>query len=253
MRQEFVENRARVLAESSRMNISDRLSRLARDVAAAALIAAAGVAGAAAVGTAATAHAAVEAHTVSTPVVFGDPEASAENWQIQTLEDSCVLMSVASVVGDLTGDLPTEREMVRLAGGLRSVVTDGVIYSTTDDVSGTMMPDALTLLDHFGIEAGITDSERESESGIDTGIDALARHLRAGSGIIVSLNSNVIWDGDGDRTKANHAVAVTGIDVTNGIVHLNDSALDGGADKQVSLAVFEKAWRTSDHRMIVTE
>lgn len=227
------------------MTASQRLARLARDVAAAILIAGA------ALGVAAPAHAGTDAAT-HTPSVYGDPVASAEHWQIQTLDDSCVLMSVASVVGDLAGELPTEREMVRLAGSLPSVVHEGMIYSTTDDIVGTMMTDALTLLDHYGIEAGITDGERTSESGIDTGLTALKNYLGAGRGVIVSLNSNIIWDGDGDRTSANHAVAVTGVDRENGIVHLNDSAMNGGADKRVPLKVFVKAWRTSDYRLIVT-
>jgi hypothetical protein len=233
------------------MNVTalpEQLSRLARNVAVAVVIGTSSVAGfsAAAMGLAGPASA-------TSVTAYGDPETSADNWQIQTLDDSCVLMSIASVVGDLTGELPSEREMVRLAGRIPSVVHEGPIYTRTDDVSGTMMPDALTLLDHYGITAGITDQEREFESGIETGMGTLKWYLGSGSGIIVSLNSNIVWDTEGDREWANHAVAVTGVDSKRGIVHINDSAYDGGANKEVPFEVFEKAWRTSDYRMIVTE
>ena len=63
------------------MSRTERLSRLTRDVAAAVLIAAAG---SAAVGFAASANATTADDVTLRPSVFGDPEASAEHWQIQT-------------------------------------------------------------------------------------------------------------------------------------------------------------------------
>jgi hypothetical protein len=47
--------------------------------------------------------------------VYGDPAAAAKYWQEQSLEDNCGLMAVADVVGEITGNSPTERQMIKLA------------------------------------------------------------------------------------------------------------------------------------------
>lgn len=45
---------------------------------------------------------------------------------------------------------------------------------------------------------------------------------------------------------------VTGVDTDNGIVHLNDSGGDDGADEQVSISTFNASWATSGNEMVVT-
>jgi len=47
--------------------------------------------------------------------VYGDPAAAAKYWQQQSLEDNCGLVSVADVVGQITGHAPTEQQMIALA------------------------------------------------------------------------------------------------------------------------------------------
>jgi hypothetical protein len=78
------------------------------------------------------------------------------------------------------------------------------------------------------------------------------RVLRDGGAVIVNLNAETIWDLDGDRTQADHALVVTGVDTDNGVVHLNDSGTDDGADEQVSIDTFTAAWQTSGNEMVVT-
>jgi hypothetical protein len=51
----------------------------------------------------------------ATDGVYGDPAAAAKYWQAQSLEDNCGLISVADVVGEITGHAPTEEQMVTLA------------------------------------------------------------------------------------------------------------------------------------------
>jgi hypothetical protein len=47
--------------------------------------------------------------------VYGDAVAAAKYWQQQSLEDNCGLVSVADVVGEITGHAPSERQMITLA------------------------------------------------------------------------------------------------------------------------------------------
>src|SRR5262245_23842397 len=54
-------------------------------------------------------------HAPGGPGIYGDPAAAAEYWRPQTLDDDCGLMAVADVVGQTTGQLPSEQEMVDLA------------------------------------------------------------------------------------------------------------------------------------------
>src|ERR1700709_1857724 len=47
--------------------------------------------------------------------VYGDPEAAAKYWVQQSFEDTCGLASVADVVGKVTGNAPTEKQIHKLA------------------------------------------------------------------------------------------------------------------------------------------
>ena len=57
--------------------------------------------------------------------VYGDPGAAAAYWQQQSLEDNCGLMSVADVVGEVTGHSPTEKEIIKLAQNTPSGTNPG--------------------------------------------------------------------------------------------------------------------------------
>lgn len=185
--------------------------------------------------------------------VYGDPFVAAQYWQQQTLSDSCVLLTVADVVGQLTGDLPTEKEMLAIAGRTKSEAHDGYIFLTDDEYWGTSYRDVPVLLRHFGIKAVKTDTNLQDQVHVATGMAALAQYLAEGERVIVGLNGETIWNSDGDRSEAAHAVVVTGIDLTRGVVHTNDPWLSTGRDQKVSLATFEQAWRTGEYIMIVTD
>ncbi len=63
--------------------------------------------------------------------VYGDPDAAAKYWVQQSLEDTCGLASVADVVGEVTGNAPTEKQIIKLAQNTPSVIRDGPIYLPT--------------------------------------------------------------------------------------------------------------------------
>lgn len=226
-----------------------------RTVIAAALI---GVAGAAGVGLAGPAVAAPAPQVDNAPM-YGDPIAAAKYWRAQHYDD-CALMAVADIVGQLTGHLPTEQEIIELAENTPSKTHPGSIYikpanpSDATDGMGTTPEDELVLLAHYGITGAITDTESAHDSGVDTGMEALKKYLADGHKIIAGVNAETIWDSsDGQRTEPDHALVITGVDTKNGIVHLNDSGTLDGRDEQVSIATFTAAWKTGGFRMIVTE
>ena len=69
-----------------------------------------------------------------------------------------------------------------------------------------------------------------------------------------ALNAETIWNypaGQGQRTEADHAVVVTGVDTRAGVVHLNDSGTPNGRDEQIPLATFTQAWSTGNNLLIV--
>jgi len=209
----------------------------------------------AAIGVTATANAA-PVKEITQAVMVGDPVAAAKFWQRQTLDDDCVLMAVADVVGELSADLPSEDEMIELAGNTRSSDSSrGPVYtpSQTDDQWGTSYRDAVKLLAHYGIDAYYTDDKVERKTHKPASMEALMHELSDGERVIVGLNGPTIWEQSGNRTEAAHAVVVTGVDTANNIVHVNDPDLSKGADYQVPMATFVKAWETGPHIMIVTD
>ncbi|OBK23426.1 C39 family peptidase [Mycobacterium asiaticum] len=202
--------------------------------------------------------------TRSGTTMYGDPAAVAKYWRHQKYDD-CAIMSSADVVGQITGDLPSERSIIKVAQNTPSVVHPGSIYLKPTDKNdpnsgmGTNPGDLPTLLAHYGIHATNTDADNAGKTGLATGMEALEEYLGSGRAVIVGLNAEMIWNqpventGTDGEPRADHAVVVTGVDTGNGIVHLNDSGSPKGKDEQIPMAVFIKAWATSHNFMTVTD
>ncbi|ORB82665.1 hypothetical protein B1987_00965 [Mycobacterium kansasii] len=186
--------------------------------------------------------------------MYGDPAAAAKYWQQQSLEDNCGLVSVADVVGQITGHAPTEQEMIALAQGTASPTNPGPIYAPADDPShtngngGIELADTVVLLAHYGISSAMTDVTHPEQ----TGLPALRQYLTDNRKIIAWVNSAVIWNSSDQRSQADHFLVVTGIDTTNEIVHLNDPGADH-PDEQVAVTTFTAAWHTGGDSIVVTD
>ncbi|MEM6109918.1 hypothetical protein AAHS21_27365 [Mycobacterium sp. 050272] len=233
-----------------------RIATVARAVAIAVLT------GAAALGsTVVVAQAAPGNPSSGVGTLYGDPVAAAPFWRYQQYDDDCVEMAVADVVGELTGTQPSEHEIVGLAQSTPSSVHPGPIYhkpKRRKSGDGTSFDDEPALLAHYGIRAVSTDKSSAASTHVPTGLVALERDLAKGRKVIAGVNAEVIW-GDPVEDKdshgeplANHAVVVTGVDTAAGIVHLNDSGSERGADEQVPIDVFIRSWDGSDEQMTVT-
>ncbi len=213
-------------------------------------------AGAVALGVATPANAASEA-------MYGDPVAAAEYWHEQRYDD-CVLMASADVIGQLTGDAPSEQAIIAKAHSTPSVAHAGPIYTkpadpdNPDSGEGASLGDVPTLLAQYRVTAVVIDRDDTARNGIRPGIAGLKQALVGGHKVIVSLNGELVLHQpveDKDKSGnpvSDHAVVVTGVDATHGIVHLNDSGISEGRDEQIPLQLFVQSWETSNELMVVT-
>lgn len=195
--------------------------------------------------------------------LVGDPDTASQYWGRQSTDD-CALMSVADVVGEVNGIKPSEDEVIALAMATPSSKEGAPpIYTPEPDpnnpppADGTVVRkdqlpvirDLPILLAYYGVPSVLTDDTIAANGGPPTGITGLRDALRSGKKIIVSLNGETIWDIPGDRTVHDHDVVVTGLDTVAGIVHFNDSARR--PDSQIPVDIFDQAWKTSDHAMVL--
>jgi hypothetical protein len=191
------------------------------------------------------------AGALTTDGMYGNPAAAAKYWQRQSLTDDCGLVSVADVVGEITGQEPTEQQIIALAENTPSESRPGPIYVPPADPShpnGVEMADEGVLLDHYGIKSVLTDNRSPDQ----TGGAALARYLVDNRKVIAWVNSATLWNSSDQRTRPDHFVVVTGIDTNREIVHLSDSAVDH-PDEQVSTATFTEASQIGRDSILVTQ
>jgi hypothetical protein len=152
--------------------------------------------------------------------LLGDPVAAAKYWRAQSLEDNCGLMAVADVVEEITGNQPTEEQMVTLAENTPSGTNTGPIYAPRNDPShnngngGIEVADLVVLLDHFGIKSLMTYAAHPDQ----TGMPALQQYLTDNRKAIAWVNSAVAWNTADQRTKADHFLVITGIDTNKQII-----------------------------------
>jgi predicted double-glycine peptidase len=174
--------------------------------------------------------------------MYGNPEAAAAYWRYQHQED-CGLMAVADVVGQLTGREPSQVGIELRGIFTKSEAHRGDIYF----FDGTSPEDMVVLLQKYGIQSNLSYGNT---------MQALEQDLAGGHKVIAGVNAETIWDyppGKGQRTAADHAVVVTGVDTRTDIVHLNDSGTPNGRDERIPLATFTQAWATSNDLLIVTQ
>ena len=186
--------------------------------------------------------------------MYGDPVAVAKYWRYQQYWDDCVLMSSADVIGEVTGQEPSEEAIIDTAQSTPSAFPPGPIYTKPANPNdpnsgeGTWFRDIPTLLARYNIGAVVRHGS----------IEEVEQQLGAGHRVFASVNGELIWhqrveekDKNGHPTH-DHAVVVTGVDTGSNVVHLNDSGSSSGRDAQIPMALFIRAWNASDKLMAVT-
>jgi hypothetical protein len=174
--------------------------------------------------------------------MYGDPQAAAPYWRFQHQED-CGLMAVADVVGQIKGREPSQVGIELRGAFTKSQAHHGRIYR----FDGTSVEDLVVLLQKYGIQSQLTTGNS---------MEGLEQDLAGGRKVIAALNAETIWNyprGQGNRTEADHAVVVTGVDTRTDLVHLNDSGTPNGRDEQIPMATFTQAWATGNNILIVTQ
>jgi hypothetical protein len=173
--------------------------------------------------------------------MYGNPGAAAAYWRYQHQQD-CGLMAVADVVGQLTGREPTQVGIELRGVFTKSEVHRGPVYA----FDGTSPEDMVMLLQKYGIQSDLTTGNSMA---------TVEQDLAGGHKVIAAVNAETIWNypaGKGQRTNADHAVVVTGVDTGADVVHLNDSGTPQGRDEQIPMTTFMQAWATGDNLLIVT-
>jgi uncharacterized protein YvpB len=147
------------------------------------------------------------------------------------------------VVGQIKGREPTQIGIELRGVFTKSEAHRGRIYR----FDGTSVEDLVVLLQKYGIQSQLTTGNT---------MEGLEQDLAGGRKVIAALNAETIWNyprGQGNRTEADHAVVVTGVDTRTDIVHLNDSGTPNGRDEQIPMATFAQAWATGNDILVVTQ
>ena len=179
--------------------------------------------------------------------MYGDPAKAAQYWEYQSYDNNCALVSVAGVVGQITGHMPGEQEVIDLAKNTPSVRGDGrTVFEDENNGHGVITRDLPPLLLHYGIHSTIS-----SDAQNDAALTKLEGILGSGHAVMVGVHAQTLRDG-APPGKDDHEIVVTGIDATHGVAHLNDSGVENGRDLQVPIGQFMSAWSADDFEMTVT-
>ncbi len=169
--------------------------------------------------------------------ISGDPVTSMEHWEFQGNTNRCALYSQMFIVEEFTGQDIDIEEFTKIAFE-QGWFNDGTSFLNTNK-----------MLNYYGIE---------NEMSFHNDISDIESCLDSGGKVIVAIDADEIWYGEGNdlfspNSAANHAVEVIGIDYTNPerpMVILNDSGNPNGKGVMVPLDDFMDAWKDSECQMI---
>ncbi|EUA07149.1 putative tRNA threonylcarbamoyladenosine biosynthesis Gcp domain protein [Mycobacterium xenopi 4042] len=127
------------------------------------------------------------AHADPNGQMYGNPQAAAPYWRYQHGED-CGLMSVADVIGQLTGKEPSETAVVLRGLFTKSQAHHGDIYH----FDGTSPQDLVVLLGKYGIQSDLTtgNSMQTLEQDLAGGHKVIAGSTPKPSGTIPRARVN---------------------------------------------------------------
>jgi hypothetical protein len=219
--------------------------------------------------------------------IYGTPQDQVQYWVKQSY-NNCALMAGAMAVGQAYGSLdmkPTEPGIVQLAKITDSISRPGVkMYQDENIKNGLNNIDLGELLKFYGVQSQLqryettyidADGKKVTAATVADGQRAIADlkyQVAQGNPVIVSVNSKTIWDAvkpgqnvdpsQPDYLSPDHDVVVIGIDMTNGMVYLNDSGpeyqgeMENGqlrypSGEPVPLGAFLSAWQTNSYESLV--
>ncbi|OAN26749.1 C39 family peptidase, partial [Mycolicibacterium iranicum] len=204
---------------------------------------------------------------------YGDPANAARYWQPQNSGD-CVLMSVAGVIGILTGRAPTEAQIVYQAMNLLSV-TNGkfagkMMYrGMRDSGKWAFYEDARNLLKQYGIDSNVHSYDSRDTANEDAALEKIKTALAADKAVVTAVYSQILYHkatnysfrAPDPDAGSDHAVVVTGYDPNTDMITINDSAAPWpnsagepyGRAWQIPREVFMEAWNRSSYLTLIAE
>lgn len=181
---------------------------------------------------------------LDTTYTLGDP--TLLDCELQIMPDNCAVEAERSIV-NLFIDTPLTQQDAMYISASNGWYHPG---------DGTAPADVGGMMDLYGIP---------NHTVMNANVADLARELAQGHGVIVSVDSQELWDRgplaelkqwlsstfgiDFGNTGADHAVVVTGIDVTdpsNPMVIINDSGVPGGQGQPYPMDKFLQSWEDSN-------
>lgn len=186
-------------------------------------------------------------------MTIGDPLSQEDYWEMQSYSDDCAVMAQVSLLHQFGVNISEDQAVYECAS--QGWYTPG---------GGTSPDDVGNLMELHGISTHNVQNATISE---------LAQELKAGHGVIVGVNSSELWD-DGPLAElkqwlckicgldnstfspADHAVVVTGIDVSDPSdphVIINDPGHPNGQGHPYPLDKFMDAWANSDFNYTATD
>lgn len=171
--------------------------------------------------------------------IIGQPYEDMETWSPQEEDYSCAIACQEMIAEQLTGKDISEEKMIAFARE----------RGWYDPECGTTMYDVGRLLEEMGMKV-----ERQTGAAISDLASALeqGKVICGVNNMLLSEPALAILPG----LRANHAVQVIGIDMTNPEhveVILNDPGVENGCGIRHSLDIFLKAWKTSGNYMVSVE
>jgi hypothetical protein len=183
---------------------------------------------------------------------IGNPAAQMDDWIYQDTPDNCAVAAETSLINQfITNDLSLDEA--------------GYISSS----NGWWQPGMGTNPDEIGNLMDIYNIPNHTVIG--GSIEQLVLEIDQGHGVIVGVNSSELWDegilntieqffrdafGLDNVNPADHAVVVTGVDVSDPnhpMVIINDSGMPGGAAVKYPLERFVDAWENSGFYYTATD
>lgn len=183
---------------------------------------------------------------------IGDPGAQMDDWIFQNESDNCAVAAELSLIHQFVGD---------------GMSLDDASYISAsngwyDPGFGTDPDEIGNLMDLHGIP---------NHSVMGATVEQLVMELDQGNGVIVGVNADELWDqgilndikqffldafGIDNINPANHAVTVTGVDLSDPsqpMVVINDSGTPNGAAVKYPLDQFVDAWENSGFYYTATD
>ena len=186
--------------------------------------------------------------------VIGTPEVQADFSEMQIFSDNCAVCAETSIINQFFPDLELDQESAAYISASNGWYVPG--EGTSPDVVGNLM-------EHFGIETHTVSNAT---------VEQLAMELQQGHGVVVGIRADELWESgplaelkdalceiygldNSTYQPANHAITVTGIDMSdpeNPMVIINDSGVPDGAGASYPLDKFLDAWKNSDFQYVAT-